>query len=295
VAVDAIRHSGEKTAMTQRRLFWVRYLLAGHWRRMAVHSYGDPAAPPVLCVHGLTRTGRDFDALAQALSHHHYVISPDLPGRGESDWLPDPLLYAASTYITALSYLMARLDSRIDYIGTSLGGICGMELAAMPENPIRRLVLNDVGPLVPREALERIRDYLTAPPPRFANPQMLKLYLRRVHAPFGPLTDAQWLTLAENSARKLPNGDVALHYDPQIAELYAANTLTDLDMWHWWNAIDIPTLTLRGEFSDVLPKPVFDQMAAKSQTREIPNTGHAPALLDAPTIEVVRGFLDEAA
>jgi pimeloyl-ACP methyl ester carboxylesterase len=285
--------TAKRDAMTQRSVFCVRYLLAGHWRRMAVHSFGDPAAPPVLCVHGLTRNGRDFDALAEALSQRHYVVSPDLPGRGQSDWLPDPLLYAASTYVTALSYLMSSLDQRIDYIGTSLGGICGMELAAMPANPIRRLVLNDVGPLVPKDALERIRDYLSAPPPRFASTQMLKLYLRRVHAPFGPLTDAQWLTLAENSARPLPTGDVALHYDPEIAQVYAASTLTDLDMWHWWNAIEIPVLTLRGEFSDVLPKPVFDQMAAKSVRIEIPNTGHAPALLDTPTIEAVRAFLQE--
>jgi pimeloyl-ACP methyl ester carboxylesterase len=280
--------------MTQRRLGWVRYLLAGRWRRMAFHAFGDPAAPPVLCVHGLTRNGRDFDALAETLAATRYVVSPDLPGRGQSDWLEDPMLYAASSYATALSTLMATLNAPMDFIGTSLGGICGMELAAMPGHPIRRMVLNDVGPFVPQAALERIRDYLSAPPPRFASAAMLKLYLRRVHATFGPLTDAQWLTLAENSARPLPDGSVALHYDPQIAQVYAANAITDLDMAHWWNAIDIPVLTLRGESSDVLPKSVFERMAAKSQTLEIANTGHAPALLDSPTIASIRTFLDAA-
>jgi pimeloyl-ACP methyl ester carboxylesterase len=269
------------------------YWLEGEFRPLAFTTWGDPAADPVLCVHGLTRTGRDFDAIAAALADRHYVVAPDLPGRGQSDWLEDPMLYAASTYVTALTYLMVTLAAPIDYIGTSLGGICGMELAAMQGHPIRRMVLNDVGPLVPRDALERIRDYLSAPPPRFASAAMLKLYLRRVHAPFGPLTDDQWLTLAENSARPLPDGSVALHYDPQIAQLYAANAITDLDLSHWWNAIDIPLLTLRGETSDVLPKPVFEQMALKGRTLEIPNTGHAPALLDAPTIEAVRVFLDE--
>jgi pimeloyl-ACP methyl ester carboxylesterase len=248
----------------------------------------------LLCVHGLTRNGRDFDVLAAALGDRHHVVAPDLPGRGASDWLDDPLLYTTDTYVLALSHLLAALGGPVDWLGTSLGGICGMELAAMPGHPIGRMVLNDVGPLIPKPALERVRDYLCAPAPRFADVAALRLYLRRVHAPFGPLSDAQWLTLAERSARRLPDGSVALHYDPGIATPYALNTIDDLDMWHWWQAIDIPLLTIRGETSDLLTQPVVDRMAEKSAVLVVKETGHAPALLDAPTIAAIRAFVEAA-
>jgi pimeloyl-ACP methyl ester carboxylesterase len=272
---------------------FVQYVAAGRFRRMSLRCFGNSGAPPLLCVHGLTRNARDFDVIAQVLSEGYYVVSPDLPGRGGSDWLEDPMLYTTETYVTALTYVMSSLGEQIDYIGTSLGGICGMELAALPGHPIRRMVLNDVGPLIPKAALERIRDYLCGPVPRFTDYAHLKLYLRRVHAAFGPLTDAQWLTLAQNSARGLPDGSVALHYDPAISVAYAADPITDLDMRHLWQRIDIPMLTLRGEFSDLLTADIADTMAAKSRIHSVPNTGHAPALLDAATIEVVRGFLAE--
>ena len=201
------------------------------------------------------------------------------------------MLYVTPTYITALTHLLTMLNRPTDLLGTSLGGICGMELAAAPARPIRRLILNDVGPLLPASALLRIRDYLCAPVPRFADVAMLKLYLRRVHAPFGPLSDAQWLELARNSARDLPGGDVALHYDPAIAIAYAANPLKDLDLWHFWHAIEVPVLTLRGEWSDVLSEATLAQMYPKTQSMIVPQTGHAPALLDGPTIAAVRAFL----
>jgi pimeloyl-ACP methyl ester carboxylesterase len=266
----------------------LRYIVAGRFRSLSLRCFGDPAAPPLLCVHGLTRNARDFDVIAAVLSDRYHVVSPDLPGRGESDWLEDPMLYTTATYVTALTHLMASLGHQIDYIGTSLGGICGLELAALPGNPIRRMVLNDVGPWIPKAALERIRDYLCARAPYFADHAMLRLYLRRVHASFGPLTDAQWLTFAQNSARTLPDNGVALHYDPAIAVAYAADPITDLDMWH---KIDRPMLTLRGESSDLLTPDILAAMTPKSQTHIVPDTGHAPALLDAPTIEAVRGFL----
>jgi pimeloyl-ACP methyl ester carboxylesterase len=260
---------------------------------MSLRCFGDPDAPTLLCVHGLTRNARDFDVIAAALSDRYHVVSPDLPGRGGSDWLEDPMLYTVPTYVTALSYLLTTLGDRIDYIGTSLGGICGIELAALPGNPIRRMVLNDVGVFVPKAALRRIRDYLCGPVPYFADAAMLKLYLRRVHATFGPLTDAQWLTLAENSARPLADGSLALHYDPAISVAYAADPVEDLDMRHLWKAIDIPMLTLRGETSDLLTPDILEEMAPKTRTVVVPDTGHAPALLDRSTIAAVRGFLTE--
>jgi pimeloyl-ACP methyl ester carboxylesterase len=142
----------------------VRYLLAGRFYTMAWTEWGDPSAEPLVCVHGLTRNGRDFDALAQALSDRYRVICPDLPGRGASDWLQDPMLYSPPSYVTALAHLFAMLDRPIAYVGTSLGGICGMLIAACQGQPITRMVLNDIGPHIPRAALARIRDYIGATP-----------------------------------------------------------------------------------------------------------------------------------
>ena len=145
-----------------RREASIPYLLAGRFHKMAFDAWGDPEAPAVVCVHGLTRNGRDFDALAAALSDRFHVICPDLPGRGNSDRLPDPMLYQAQHYVTALAHLLARIAKDVAWIGTSLGGICGMVIAAADGSPINRLVLNDIGPFIPADALRRIRDYMVA-------------------------------------------------------------------------------------------------------------------------------------
>jgi pimeloyl-ACP methyl ester carboxylesterase len=266
------------------------YLLDGAFRRVALRCFGDPQAPPLVCVHGLTRNACDFDVIAAALSDRYYVVCPDLPGRGGSDWL-DSALYTPATYLVVLAHLFARLGRQVDYIGTSLGGICGMQIAALAGQPIRRMVLNDVGPFIPRAALERIRDYLQVRPPYFADVEAVRLYLRRVHAPFGKLSDAQWRAMARDSARALPGGGMTLHYDPAIAAPYGAEPMRDMDLWAVWAAIDIPLLTLRGESSDVLPEAVLAVMAHKSATVTVADTGHAPALLDGPTIAAVRAFL----
>ena len=140
----------------------IRYLLGGRFYRLAFEAWGDPEAPPVICVHGLTRNGRDFDALAEALANSYRVICPDLPGRGHSDWLDDPMLYQAQHYVTALAHLLAWAERDVAWIGTSLGGICGMVIAATDGAPVTRLVLNDVGPFIPAASLARIRDYMVA-------------------------------------------------------------------------------------------------------------------------------------
>ena len=272
----------------------VRYLLAGAFRRMAFTEWGDPAAPAVVCVHGLTRTGRDFDALAQALSATHRVVCPDLPGRGGSDWLPDGALYVPPSYVAALAHLLAALGGPVDWVGTSLGGICGMLTAAAPGQPIARMVLNDIGPLVPAAALARIRDYMASGEmPTFDDLRGLERHLRVIHRPFGPLDDAQWAHLAATSARTLPDGRVTLHYDPRIAEpIRGGGPPADADMWAFWDRIAIPTLAIRGEHSDLLLPDTFARMAASgAATLEVTDAGHAPALMDAPTIEAIRAFL----
>ena len=226
----------------------VRYLLAGAFHSMAHTEWGDPDNPPVVCVHGLTRTGRDFDVLAEALSDRFRVICPDLPGRGASDWLPDGALYQPLNYAAALAHLLAWIDRPVAWVGTSLGGICGIATAAAQGQPITRMVLNDIGPFIPKAALARIRGYI-GNAYAFADLAEIEAHLRRVHAPFGPLTDPQWAHLARSSARQSPDGSWGLHYDPRIAEPILATEPEDVDLWAYWDRINIPVLAIRARIA----------------------------------------------
>lgn len=272
----------------------LRYLLAPGFFTLRWWEWGPEDGAPVLCVHGLTRTGRDFDALARALAGQgRRVLCPDLPGRGASDWLPDPTLYVPPTYVTVLSHLLARLDGPVDWVGTSLGGICGMVVAALPGNPVRRLVLNDVGSHVPQAAIARIRDYI-GDAPSFTDVSALEAYLRQVHAPFGPLSDAEWRHLAEISARPAPSGfGVVLHYDPAIATPMRAAEPAAMDLSAFWGRVTVPTLLIRGAESDLLLAETAREMAKRQQVRleEIAGCGHAPALMDAAQVALVSEFL----
>ncbi len=279
----------------------IRYLLGGAFRRMAFVEWGDPDAPAVLCVHGLTRNGRDFDRLGQALADRFRVICPDLPGRGASDWLPDPMLYQVLHYLTALSHLLAAIGSEVARVGTSLGGICGMLAAATPGTAVTRLVLNDVGPFIPAAPLSRIHAYMVASSAsplmtRFPDIEAIERHLRLIHAPFGPLTDEQWAFLADISARALPGGTFAMHYDPAIAEPFRDNPPADIDLWQVWQQIRMPVLAIRGADSDLLlPDTLARMRVSGARTVEIPGTGHAPALLDPGQIAIVRDFLSHRA
>jgi pimeloyl-ACP methyl ester carboxylesterase len=268
------------------------YLLGPAFYRMAVLAWGDPHAQPVVCVHGLSRNAHDFDVLAEYLARDFYVLCPDLPGRGGSDWLPDGALYEPKTYVQALSHLLAFIDRPVHWVGTSLGGICGMAVAATHGHPIRRMVLNDIGPFVPKVALGRIAEYVGAIP-EFDDAAGLETYLRQVHAPFGRLTDAQWAAMAEHGGRRLPSGRLTLHYDPKIAEPLRASEPRDLDLSAFWDRITIPMLTLRGESSDLLLPETFELMAKKSQTHVVADAGHAPAMMDEATMAVVGRFLEK--
>ena len=269
----------------------LRYLLNGAFHRLAWMEWGDAAAPPVICVHGLTRNGRDFDRLAEALSDAFRVICPDLPGRGRSGWLPDPALYQPATYVLALSHLLAVIDRPVGWVGTSLGGICGMLVAAAEGQPIEKLVLNDIGPFIPAAALARIGGYIAAPDP-FDDLAAVECYLRRVHAPFGALTDADWGHLARHSARPLPDGRLALHYDPAIASPLLETEPQDQSFWPLWERVRIPVLVLRGESSDLLEPATLARMEQSgARSLAVAGAGHAPGLMDAPTIAMVRGFL----
>ena len=273
------------------------YLLDDRFRRLAWTEWGDPAAPVVVCVHGLTRTGRDFDALAGALADRARVVAPDLPGRGASEWLDGPEAYTPASYLQALSHLLAVVGASgelpVRWVGTSLGGILGMLVAASGCSPISRMVLNDVGPFIPKAALARIADYLRDAPTEFADTAALEAHLRRVHAPFGPLTDPQWRHLARTSGRALPDGRVALHYDPAIAAAMRASEPADVDLWPVWAAgAATPRLVVRGATSDLLEPATAERMVADgAELVVVPDAGHAPALMDAATIGRVRDFL----
>ncbi len=277
--------------MEQPRHREVGYILGGAFHRLALTAWGDPHNEPVVCVHGLSRQGRDFDTLAQALSDRFYVLCPDLPGRGRSSWLPQAALYQPLSYVQALSHLLAFIDRPVLWVGTSLGGICGMLIAAAPGTPIRRMVLNDIGPHIPKAALARIAQYVGTIPD-FADMAGLEAYLRQVHAPFGELSDAQWSAMADHSARTREDGRITLHFDPAMTIPLRETPPADVDMWAFWEAIGIPMLALRGETSDLLLPETMERMAARAATHVVDRAGHAPALMDAVTIGVVRRFLE---
>ncbi|MBL8384628.1 MAG: alpha/beta fold hydrolase [Burkholderiales bacterium] len=263
--------------------------------RMAYVEWGDPANDRVLiCAHGLARVGRDFDALARALAAHYRVVCPDFAGRGRSDRLRDATHYQIPQYVADVVTLLARLDARtVHWVGTSMGGLIGMALSALPETPVSRLVMNDVGPVLKAAALQRIGEYLGADP-RFPDFDTALAYIRAISAPFGLSSDAQWRRLAENSV-VADGGGYRLHYDPAIAVPFRTQaTGPDVDLWPVYDAIRCPTLVLRGETSDLLDRATLAAMAGRGPRAavvEIAGVGHAPMFMDDAQIDVVRRFL----
>jgi pimeloyl-ACP methyl ester carboxylesterase len=251
--------------------------------------------PPVVCVHGLVRNGRDFDALAGALAGDRRVACPDVVGRGRSDWLPNPALYGYPQYCADMTALIARLGAeQVDWIGTSMGGLIGMMLAAQPKTPIRRLVMNDVGPYVTKAALERIAGYVTSHP-SFPDLDALEAYLREIYAPFGPLTDAQWRHLAEHGRRHREDGTLGLAWDPALGNVFRDQEIEDVDMWPVWDRIRCRVLVLRGAESDVLTAGTAEEMTRRGPLATLltfPGIGHAPPLMAGDQIAVVRDWLD---
>lgn len=275
----------------------VSCLSGSGFHRMAYYEWGAAdAARTVVCVHGLTRNGRDFDTLAAALADAGYrVVCPDVAGRGASDWLSAPADYGFPQYLADMTALIARLDvAWVDWIGTSMGGLIGMMLAARPETPLRRLVINDVGPFIPKAALERIGTTLGTDPV-FADMNAAEAHLRTIHAPFGALTDAQWRHLTEHSLRPVEGG-FKLRYDPMIGEAVREEPPGDVDLWPVWDAIGCPTLVLRGARSDLLLAETAEEMRGRGPGADvvaIPGCGHAPALMDERQIGIVSNWLGE--
>lgn len=264
--------------------------------RMAYLEWGEPDNPRVLiCVHGLTRCSRDFDFLAQELRARYRIVCPDVAGRGDSDWLRDPMDYVLATYVNDMVTLIARLDVQsVHWVGTSMGGLIGMALASLAHCPIERLVLNDVGPVLTVASLERIGSYVGTAPP-FPSIEAAVQYVCAVGATFGPHSEAQWRFLTEHVVRRGDDGAWRMKYDPAIAVPFRAEQpYKDIELWSQWEAIRCPTLVLRGEHSDLLTRETVAQMAVRgprARIAEIKGVGHAPTLLHADQVALVREFL----
>ncbi|MEI7429343.1 MAG: alpha/beta hydrolase [Betaproteobacteria bacterium] len=262
---------------------------------MAYTEWGDRDNPQVLiCVHGLTRNGRDFDDLARAMSGDYRVICPDVVGRGQSDWLRDPAYYGIKNYVQDMVTLIARLDvGAVHWLGTSMGGVIGMVLASLENTPITRLMLNDVGPEISPDAIRRIGEFLGRPP-LFATLDEAERFIRLVSAPFGLLSDAQWRRLTETSLHQRPDGTLEMRYDPRIAESFQrATASSELGLWPIYDRIRCPTQVLRGEKSDLLSLDTVQAMAARgprAEVVEVPGVGHAPMFMDVSQINLVKAF-----
>ncbi|CAG2155491.1 2-succinyl-6-hydroxy-2, 4-cyclohexadiene-1-carboxylate synthase [Cupriavidus yeoncheonensis] len=284
------------------RLGFVQCISPAGLHRMAYHEWGDPANPRVLvCVHGLTRTGRDFDMLAQSLCGDYRVVCPDVAGRGRSDWLRDPSGYVVPKYVADMVTLIARLNvEKVDWFGTSMGGLIGMGLAGLPNSPVRKLLLNDVGPRITASAVERIGSYLGLPV-RFKTFEEGLAYLQTISASFGRHTPEQWREL-NGAILKPVQGEQGLewglHYDPALAVPFRGATPEQLAageaaMWQMFEAIPVPVLVVRGALSDLLLRETVADMVARGKhvsSVEIPDVGHAPTFVDPTQIAVARQF-----
>ena len=278
---------------------------------MAYWQWGDAqAAHTVVCVHGLSRQGRDFDVLAQALVERSggalRVVCPDVVGRGQSDYLADPQGYQLPTYVADMLELLAHLrPATLDWVGTSMGGLIGMLLCAYAPTvgvQVRRLVLNDVGPAIEWQALQRIGQYL-GKSGHFASVQQAANAMWAVSSSFGPHSRAQWLALSQAMVKPVQDASgqpvYALHYDPAIAQPFGATTEQQAEegealLWQAYDAVTAQTLLLRGAQSDLLSPATAQQMAERgprARLLEFAGVGHAPTLIASDQIDAVAGFL----
>lgn len=283
--------------MTQEfRQHQVQCITPGGLHQMAYTEWGDPANRKVLvCVHGMSRCSRDFDELARAMAGEYRVVCPDVPGRGLSGWLKNPMEYQVQTYVADMVTLLARVHAdSVHWVGTSMGGLIGMTLASLPESPLQKLVLNDVGPVITAVSLARIGEYLGLSP-QFPDFAAAVQYIRAVSATFGAHSDAQWSALTEHVTRRQPDGSYRMHYDPAIAAPFKVTKFEkDIELWPYYDAIRCPTLVLRGALSDLLKRETLQEMSQRgprARIVEIADVGHAPTLMHADQISIVRDFL----
>lgn len=271
------------------------------FHKVAYTEWGTPSAdhPPILCIHGLSRNSRDFDYLAQALeASGRHVYCPDIVGRGDSDWLHNPLHYTFEQYIADMNALIARTGAKqVDWIGTSMGGLIGMIMASMPHSPIRRLVMNDVGPQIPAKAMARLSKYVGRDPD-FTSVEEAEHYYKNIYKDFGDLDEAQWRHLTLHSIREIAPGKFISKMDHGVKQSPAKSKLAwklllnphkalegtffDIDLWQMWRKVTCPVLVIHGVHSDLLLPAIIEKMhqgRTNVDVLEIPDAGHAPALV----------------
>jgi pimeloyl-ACP methyl ester carboxylesterase len=286
--------------MIQAQIKTVQCLSPAGLHTMAYKEWGDPDNSNVLvCVHGVTRVSDDFDNMARDLCDRYRVICPDVVGRGRSGWLRDPRHYQLPQYVADMVTLLARLNAgKVDWVGTSMGGLIGIGLASLRDSPIRKLVLNDIGPALNFAALSRIGDYI-GQEVRFSTFEQAAEYIRSISAPFGPHTDEQWHKLASDVLRQDKDGQWIRHYDLALSIPFKEGTAESTQrgeamLWAAYDAVACPTLVIRGAESDLLTPDVAQQLTRrgpKAKLVELAGVGHAPTFMQADQIAVVRQFL----
>ena len=267
---------------------------------MAYQEWGDPHNPNVLlCIHGVTRVSNDFDQLARALCDTYRIVCPDVVGRGSSSWLRDPQYYVVSQYVSDMTTLLARLNAEtVSLFGTSMGGLIGMILGSLQGNTLHKLILNDVGPSLNQDALNRIGDYIGADM-RFPTFEEAAAYIRTVSTSFGEHTEAEWHKLASDVLRQNKDGEWIRHYDLNLAIPFKSLTdemfnLSQMQLWAAYERITCPTLLVRGAESDLLTQEIaltMTQCGPKAKLVELPGVGHAPTFIHADQIDIVKRFL----
>ena len=285
--------------MSQFQIKTVQCLSPAGLHSMAYKEWGDPKNPEVLlCVHGVTRVADDFDALATAMTDRYRVICPDVVGRGRSSWLANPQFYQLPQYVSDMVTLIARLDvKQVDWFGTSMGGLIGMGVAALKDNPIRKMMLNDIGPTINYAALMRIAEYM-GKEVRFPTFEAGVDYIRLIAAPFGPHSDEQWRKLAGDVLRQQKDGQWSRHYDPAIAQAFTTFTQetaaqSEAALWAIYDAIHCPVLLVRGSESDLLSRETADlmtQRGPRASLTELAGIGHAPTFMQPEQITLARQF-----
>jgi pimeloyl-ACP methyl ester carboxylesterase len=290
--------------MFEAKIKSVQCLSLAGLHRMSYKEWGDENNPKVLvCVHGVTRVADDFDSMAQALASDYRVIAPDIVGRGRSDWLKNPQLYRIPQYVSDIVTLLARVlpdgeGQSVDWFGTSMGGLIGLGLASLPGNPIRKLVLNDIGPVLAPMALQRIGDYI-GQDLRFDSFEAGAKFIRDVSLTFGQHTEEEWHKLATDVLRQDKDGKWVRHYDMGLALPFRSATPESAEadeamLWAAYDAIQCPTLLIRGAESDLLSPEtaaVMTQRGPKATLVEIPGVGHAPTFIHDDQIAIVKKFL----
>nr|BAF81903.1 intracellular 3-hydroxybutyrate-oligomer hydrolase [Paucimonas lemoignei] len=285
---------------TQPQIKSVQCISPAGLHKMVYKEWGDPTNPNVLvCVHGVTRVSDDFDNIAAALCDKYRVICPDVVGRGRSDWLRNPAYYVIPQYMSDMMTVLARLDvEKVDWIGTSMGGLIAMPLASLPGNPIRKLVLNDVGPALDMTSLVSIADYI-GQDLRWSSYEDAETYIRAISVPFGPHTDAEWNKMARSVLRQLDDGQWTRHYDIRLASPFKDAYFNNVEasesiLWQAYDAIQAPTLLIRGAQSGLLmteTAQAMTQRGPRAKLVEFEGVGHAPTLMHDDQISVIKDFL----